>query len=178
MTAASKPVKPADGSEPLLERRHSGRALLGGWLVGGLLTLLLVLAAFFFPLLLLPLILASPVPLLWAWLRGRLLRAGATYRLYPDRLEIERGILGRRVENVELFRIRDLGIRQGLLARVLNYGEVYIHSTDASAPDLVLANIDAPRAFYQALRDKVTESRAHRQTLIVEEGHEMLGGQQ
>jgi uncharacterized membrane protein YdbT with pleckstrin-like domain len=167
-------MKRTDGSEAPLERRQSGRAMLGSWLVGGGLTLLLVLAAFFFPFLFLPLFLAAPFPLLVAWLRARLTRAGATYRLYPDRLEIERGLLGRRVENLELFRIRDLGIRQGLLGRLLNYGEVSIHSTDASAPDVVLANIDQPRAFYQALRDRVTESRAHRQTLIVEEGRPLL----
>jgi membrane protein YdbS with pleckstrin-like domain len=162
-------------AEPVLTRRHSWKSLTGpiagSILLGALLLAAGVLTTAW------PVALLSPLPALavfgWGWVH----RAGSSYRVYPDRLEMEQGMLSRRIENVELFRVRDVGMKQGFLGRMLGFGEVYVHSTDASAPDIVVSAIDHPREFYQTLRDLVTESRAHRQTMIVEEGRALPPGE-
>lgn len=149
-----------------VERRISDRAFVGPavWSVlGGLLLAALCFAS--------PFPFLAPVGLLppaavWAW--AQLARMGACYRLHPERLEVERGIISRSIENVELFRIRDVGLRQGPLGRLLDFGDVYVHSTDASAPDVRLQGIDAPREFYELLRSRVAQSRAQGRTVIVE----------
>lgn len=157
------------GELVITARRYSVKAGIGCLLLGLLLSGLMAAGAFWFP----PLIFGALLPFIAALVWVLLLRAGSHYRLYPERLEVEKGVVSRGIDNIELFRIRDVGLRQGILGRMLNVGEVYIHSTDASTPDLVVSGIDQPREFYQALRERVTESRAHRQTMIVEEGGRM-----
>ena len=162
-------------ADPILTRRHSWKSLAGplagSILLGALFVVAAVLSGLWFLGLLAPL--PPAAVLVWGWVR----RAGSSYRVYADRVEMEQGVLSRRIENVELFRVRDLGVKQGFLGRLFDFGEVYVHSTDASAPDVVLADIDHPREFYQTLRDLVTESRAHRQTMIVEEGRSLPPGE-
>ena len=157
-------------NEVLAERRISDKAYLGqyvGAIVAGIAIAAGCFAATGFAVF-------SPVgilPAIAVFLHSRLARIGTSYRLFPDRLEIESGIVARKIENVELFRVRDVGLRQGLLGRLGNYGDVYIHSTDSSTPDLHVRAVDAPKEFYQQLRQLVSTSRAQGRTMIVEEGH-------
>jgi len=162
-------------ADPVVARRHSWKALTGPILASVLVALLLAFGGMIPGLQILWILAPLPVLGVLAW--GMMLRASSDYRVYGDRLEMERGVLSRRIDNVELFRVRDLGVKQGLLGRILNFGEVYVHSTDASSPDVVMPAIDHPREFYQTLRDLVTESRAHRQTMIVEEGRDLPAGE-
>lgn len=113
--------------------------------------------------------LVALLPLPLTLLQAFLLRLSVTYRLFRDRLEVESGLTSRRIENVDLFRVRDLGVRQHLLGRLLNYGDVYLYSTDASSPELYMRNIDDPATFYRQMRQLVDASRAQRQTMIVED---------
>lgn len=152
------------------ERRISNKAFIGHYIAAAALGAVVAAVCFvtglgvFSPVgLLLPLVVVA----LWA----KLARMGDCYRLYEDRLEIESGILTRRFENVELFRIRDVGLRQGLFGRMADFGDVYVHSTDSSTPAMHIRGVDGPKDFYQDLRQRVSESRAAHRTMIIEEGH-------
>ena len=154
-------------SESLIcERRISTKACLGQQIAAALLGVGIAVGMFaFFP----P---AAPIGLLpWgvAFIWSKLLRAGYCYRLFQDRLEIETGLVSRKIENIELFRVRDVGLQQGVLGRVLNIGDVLVHSTDTTASDLHVKAIDDPREFYQQLRELVTQSRAAGRTVIMED---------
>lgn len=154
----------------VIERRVSDRAFVGHY-VAAAVAGAIVLAVLFLTsaLLALPfLIVLAPLPCLAVFGWTRLQRAGSVYRLYPDRLEIESGILVRKIENVDLFRVRDVGLRQGVLGRMADVGDVYIHSTDSSTPDVHVRAIDAPKDFYQELREAVARNRARGRTMIVE----------
>jgi len=153
-------------AEPMLVRRVSLKAFVGHQALALLLGIILATVLFttglgaWSPVGLLPIL----GVVAWAYIQ----RLNDAYRLFEDRLEVESGIISRRIENVELFRIRDVGLRQGLLGRLLDVGDVYVHSTDASTPAVQVRGIEDPRAFYQALRDQVTASRAQNRTMIVE----------
>jgi uncharacterized membrane protein YdbT with pleckstrin-like domain len=116
------------------------------------------------------------LPVLGVYAYSRLVRISHSYRLYDDRLEIESGLFSKNIDNLELFRVRDVALRQGILGRIADYGDVYLHSTDATSPALHVRGIDAPRDFYQQLRQVVSDSRAKNRTLIVEEGQPILEG--
>ncbi len=161
-------------AEPLMTRRHSMKALIWPLLLCVLLGVALSVAAIVTGLWWLGAL--APLPLIYILVVAWFARLGAEYRLFQDRLEIERGVFTRRIENVELFRIRDMGLQQGFVGRLGNFGAVHVHSTDASAPAVVLPAIDQPREFYQSLRELVTQSRAHRQTMIVEGGQQLGAG--
>lgn len=113
--------------------------------------------------------LAGLVPLaigiVWTWL----VRISTEYRVYQDSLEVESGILSRSIDNLQLFRVRDLGLSQSILARILGVGDVTVTSTDRSNPHLRLRRVADPRGLYETLRDLVGESQATRRTMIVED---------
>jgi len=90
------------------------------------------------------------------------------YRVYGDRVEIESGILTKKIENVALFRIRDIGLKQGFLGRILNFGDISLASTDASAPQMVIRGVDQPRELYESLRELISQSKAEHKTMIIE----------
>jgi membrane protein YdbS with pleckstrin-like domain len=154
---------------PILERRISDRAFSGLYFMAVIAGIALAIVLFMIP----HAALFSPLgflPVLGVMIYARLATVGIRYRLYPDRLEIESGVLDRKIENVELFRIRDVGMRQGLFGRMLGFGDVYIHSTDSTTPDLHVYSIPDPAGFYQEIRERVSASRAGSRTMILEEG--------
>jgi uncharacterized membrane protein YdbT with pleckstrin-like domain len=158
-------------TEPLLRTRPSLRSFAGLYVLLGALCVAIWWAAATFDTGRSPLLLAvaGPVPLLlgigYAWL----VRLGAEYRLYDDSLEIETGLVSRNVDNLQLFRVRDLRLRQSVLGRLVGVGDVSVTSTDQSTPHLTLRGVSQPRALYDTLREGVARSQATRRTMIVEE---------
>jgi uncharacterized membrane protein YdbT with pleckstrin-like domain len=112
---------------------------------------------------------AGLLPLALGIVYSWFVRLGAEYRLYQDSLEIETGILARSIDNLQLFRVRDLRLKQSVLGRLLGVGDISVTSTDQSTPYLTIRGVDAPRALYDTLREGVARSQATRRTMIVEE---------
>jgi uncharacterized membrane protein YdbT with pleckstrin-like domain len=98
-----------------------------------------------------------------------LVKRSIEYRLYQDSVELESGLLSRNIENLQLFRVRDLKLRQSMLGRVFGVGDVAVTSTDQSTPHLTVRGVENPRAVYETLRELVARSQATRRTMIVEE---------
>lgn len=152
--------------QPIADRRISDRAFLGHYALAVALGLAIAVGLFltgqglFAP--------AALLPFAGVWVYAYLSRLSHHYRLFDDRIEVESGIISRRIENIELFRVRDVGLSQGLLGKMANFGDIYIHSTDSSTPDVHVTAIDDPRHFYQVVRDAVGRSRAQHKTMIVE----------
>lgn len=69
----------------------------------------------------------------------RYLRVATTvYTLTNQRLLWRYGILNRRTEEIELYRVRDTGLYQPLLQRLLGLGTVEVVSTDLRTPTIVM----------------------------------------
>ena len=92
--------------------------------------------------------------------RAWYLVASTRYRLTSQRLFAQTGLIAKNLEEVELFRVKDVTLRQGVLDRLLGVGTVTVLSTDDTAPELDLAGIRDPLAAKEALR---TAFRAARQ---------------
>jgi membrane protein YdbS with pleckstrin-like domain len=67
------------------------------------------------------------------------------YRLTTRRLFLTTGILERRVDQVELVRVKDLYVRQSWLGSWLNVGTVVLISSEATLPKAILLGIEEPR---------------------------------
>lgn len=156
---------------PVLQRRISARAF------AGLHVLLVIVAAAIWVggFTLKPdlgaalIVLAGLAPLAIGLVATWLARLATEYRVFEDSLEVQSGLVTRRIDNLQLFRVRDLGLRQSLLGRVLGVGDVALTSTDHSSPRLVLRGVADPREVYDTLRELVAKSQATRRTMIVEE---------
>lgn len=109
---------------------------------------------------------AAPIPssdeetLLWT---GKpYLSIGVRYELTTQRLRIVRGLLGRKVEEVELVRIRDTAVTQHVGERMINVGDVEIISNDPSRPNFKLHNVSQANEVRELIRKAVMEERARR----------------
>jgi membrane protein YdbS with pleckstrin-like domain/DNA-directed RNA polymerase subunit RPC12/RpoP len=86
-------------------------------------------------------------------------RYSLLYRLSTQRLFVNRGLVSRRVEEIELFRIRDIDSVQNLLERILGYGRVNVFSTDATTPKFELSGITDPLAVKDTIRTHFRNAR-------------------
>ena len=122
--------------------------------------------------------LAGLAPLVIGLLWTYLVYISTEYRVFSESLEVESGIIARNIENIQLFRVRDLGLNQGIIGRILNVGNIAITSTDQSNPHFNLHGVDDPRQMYDALRELVAKSQATRRTMIVEDDLDAPGALQ
>ena len=93
-------------------------------------------------------------------LRAWYLVASTRYRLTSQRLFVQRGVIAKALEEVELFRVKDVTLTQGILDRMLGTGTVVVLSTDDSAPRLEIQGVLNPLDAKEKIR---TAFRAARQ---------------
>jgi hypothetical protein len=81
------------------------------------------------------------------------------YTITDERIRITEGFLGKARENIELIRIQDVDYSQTFGERLLNLGDINIHSHDSSHPVVELKNIKDPEAVYEIVRRAVLGAR-------------------
>lgn len=95
------------------------------------------------------------------WLIRWWLTKTTAYELTSQRLKIASGILNRKHDELELYRVKDYAIEQPLFLRLLGLGNLSMVTSDATTPNLTIpaiANIetvrDQLRSAVQAERDR------------------------
>ncbi|MDD5200780.1 MAG: PH domain-containing protein [Terrimicrobiaceae bacterium] len=81
------------------------------------------------------------------------------YELTTQRLRITRGILNRRLDEIELYRVKDYVMEQPLLLRLLGLGNVTILTSDVSTPTVAIRAIAGVEAMREKLRAAVQSER-------------------
>lgn len=74
-------------------------------------------------------------------------------------IQIQQGVFTRKVEHLELFRVKDASLTQSLIQRIVKSGNILIYSSDKSKPVLELKGIKEPYKFLDLLFEKVDEQR-------------------
>lgn len=98
------------------------------------------------------------VPLLiaaWQWLSLR----SVSYQATEETLTIRRGVLNRQVEQVELFRIKDLSLSKPVWQRMLGMGTIEMLTSDQTAPVVRLEAIANSDQVMELLRSTVLRER-------------------
>jgi hypothetical protein len=90
------------------------------------------------------------------------LTIGTRYELTSQRLRIHRGILGKRIDEIELIRVKDIRLKQHMGERMLNVGDVTVISADSTTPEFVLHNVPNPLEVREAIRKAVMNEKARR----------------
>ncbi len=90
-----------------------------------------------------------------AWIATRLVR----YDLTNDRLLISQGLLLRRMDNLELYRIRDLHVELPLWSRILGVGDIVLNTVDQTNPVVILRGIKQPVEAFDRIRTFTENSR-------------------
>ena len=87
------------------------------------------------------------------------------YEVTPERVEWSRGILDRRVDNLDMFRVIDLKMRRSVIDCILGIGTVGLITTDKSDPEFEFEKVHRPRELYDIIKRASLE--ADRRTGVV-----------
>ena len=123
----------------------------------------------------------------WGWLRGTLAGWGTlllclvgvgliiilvkwianlatTYEVTADRLIIRHGIFIKSIDEIELYRVKDIRIDFSLINQWADIGTITIDSSDETTRDapLVIPHVDAARRRRETLRALVDDARQKR----------------
>lgn len=90
------------------------------------------------------------------------------YTLFPDRLVIESGFLVRRHEELRLYRIGDISLREGLLQRLFGLGSIKLLSNDMTSPKFFLHDIRQPQDVVHLISDLIEEERKRNNVTMFE----------
>ena len=149
-----------------------------GWLRGTLAgwgTLLLAVAGILatlmgYGILWLGLAAAALIILIWKWLENM----AAKYEITDERLIVRRGIIQKSVDEIELYRIKDVRIDFTIVNQMAGIGRISISSSDETTRggDLVIANISKAQDRREHLRRLVDTARQKRRVREIDMVHE------
>lgn len=94
----------------------------------------------------------TPVILLWPairWLRRQFTKAVVT----GDRLRYEVGATSKTTRNIQLSKVQDVRVDQGIFQRMLNIGNISIE-TSGETSRLTIPNVDRPQAVADELMNR------------------------
>ena len=91
---------------------------------------------------------------------------GTRYRVTTQRLFVEKGILTKTVDQLELIRVDDVRMFQGILDRIFGLGTVIVLTTDATHHEVKMVGIGEPVRVSEAIRQNMRALR--RKSLFVE----------
>ena len=86
-------------------------------------------------------------------------RYSLLYRLSSQRLFVYRGLISRQVEELELFRVRDIDVKQNFLERILGFGRMSVFSTDATTPKFEVVGLAHPMKVKDTIRSNFRQAR-------------------
>jgi hypothetical protein len=104
----------------------------------------------------------------WVYLGVRLLRAVQShgYRLTTRRLFISSGFLRRRVDQIELMRIKDLYVQQKMTDRWLDLGSVIVVSSEPSLPRAAIIGVERPQSVMDLVWQNARREQDRRATKV------------
>ena len=103
---------------------------------------------------------AALLPGLWIGLKVAIKKLSIRYRLTNQRFFRERGILSRKLEELELIRVDDVSVAQNVIQRIFKVGVVTLHTTDTSDPKLAIEGIEDPVEVKEKIRQLVRARRS------------------
>ncbi|MEO0804233.1 MAG: PH domain-containing protein [Cyanobacteria bacterium J06642_2] len=82
-----------------------------------------------------------------------------SYSLFMERFIERHGVLNRSTNNLELFRVKDIGLRQDFFERVIGLGTIILYTSDTSCPIVQLTGIEDAERALELIRDRVNVER-------------------
>jgi uncharacterized membrane protein YdbT with pleckstrin-like domain len=86
-------------------------------------------------------------------------RKSIRFRVTNSVIEFERGMLSKRIDVLQLWRVRDVVYKQNLVDRILGIAHVEVVAQDTTNPDLEIVGMPASRQLFEQLRDSIEIQR-------------------
>ena len=94
----------------------------------------------------------------WKWLVVRNIR----YELTSERLRLRSGVLNKKLDELELYRVRDYRLEQPFWLRLFSCGNVIVRTTDTMNPIVVLRAVKKSEEVLGLVRRYVEDCRARK----------------
>ncbi|MGI6209708.1 MAG: PH domain-containing protein [Anaerolineae bacterium] len=91
------------------------------------------------------------------------------YMVTSERIRVTRGLLGKERQDIELVRVQDIDHKQNVGERVLNLGDIIIHSHDPAQPTIILRNVTDPVEVHEIIRRAMLDARRRYRLTFQEE---------
>ena len=88
-----------------------------------------------------------------------LYRKSIRFRVTNTVIEYERGMLSKRIDVLQLWRVRDVVYKQNLVDRILGIAHVEVVAQDTTNPDMEIVGMPASRQLFEQLRDSIEIQR-------------------
>lgn len=148
--------------EMLYEGNPSWKAYIGYYLAAGILALIVIAIMSRFAETTRGKVLGVLIPIAIAavFLFGlHLWRKSIKFRVSNTVIEYERGLLSKRIDVVQLWRVKDVVYKQSLVDRILSIAHIGIVTSDATNPNFDIVGMPASRQLFESLRDSIEIQR-------------------
>jgi uncharacterized membrane protein YdbT with pleckstrin-like domain len=99
------------------------------------------------------------------WIHMELTRRSTHYRITDRSIDVEYGIVARRIDTLPLWRVRDVEFQQSLGERMLGIARIYVLANDRTDPKLVLVGLTDSRAVFERVKEAADISRQNRNVI-------------
>lgn len=94
-----------------------------------------------------------------AFLVTGMIRKSSRVRMTNRSVEAESGVFSKKIDVMELWRIRDVRYKQSLLDRMLGIAHIEVFTKDVTTPHLEIVGLPASREVFEKLRDNIQIQR-------------------
>lgn len=103
--------------------------------------------------------------LLVAYIKSR----GVSYRITSQRIVVETGMLGKRLEQIDLYRVNDFTVERPFLQRLMGTGNIVLQTMDRTTPNITIANVKTDVvALYEELRRATEQAKSQNSVRVVD----------
>ncbi|MES2981743.1 MAG: PH domain-containing protein [Verrucomicrobiota bacterium] len=135
---------------PLWKGTPSQWLNMGPFCLALLLSAGIVVGGIFFP----PAYAALILPLGWMIWRFLVIRCEA-YELTSQRLKISKGVFNQTIDEIELYRVKDVLLERKWWMRILGLGSLHLETSDRSLPQITIPSIPDANNLRETLRREV-----------------------
>jgi uncharacterized membrane protein YdbT with pleckstrin-like domain len=106
-----------------------------------------------------------PIPYaIWVWIKTR----SEVYEITTQRIKLHTGILNKKTEDIELYRVKDTTLEEPALLRYYGAGNIIVETHDVSAQHVTLRGIPGARELREKLRESIEAVRDRKRVRTVE----------
>jgi uncharacterized membrane protein YdbT with pleckstrin-like domain len=108
---------------------------------------------------------------LW-WMRG-----GTSYKVTTQRVIVDRGLFGKTLDQLDIYRINDFVVERPFSQRIMGTGNIRLKTLDHSSPEVVLSALSTDvLALYERMRAAVELAKDRRNVRLIENEGPHPGG--
>jgi uncharacterized membrane protein YdbT with pleckstrin-like domain len=102
--------------------------------------------------------------ILWKWLVVK----NTKYELTTERLKIRHGVMNKKMDDLELYRVRDFKLERPFFLRIFSLGNIILQTSDKSHPVVILRAIKNGENIREQIRNMVEACRVKKRVREVD----------